>query len=283
MKLRLMILICGLGFVASGCSPDVVGPGTPECADPAGGDIATATVIQLQALPSAEWGPCIDELRVGWEYTDQFAESGRVVFWLGSDRVGDEFLEVELTETCDTSGAEFVGNPDPEIERLVRIREEPGELPVAVIPVAPRHSGDARALVTETIGVKLKGRMLAPYVDDSTIPAPQRIERALRTVGVVLVLDDPQVMTDTVELRRAGHDPRVDLGVAEALEEIADDLGSPVYRAEWIHVFDGGCIVYRFDAKGVGAETIALEVSEALGFYPLARLRETARRAGFDV
>ena len=41
--------------------------------------------------------------------------------------------------------------------------------------------------------------------------------------------------------------------------------------------------MYRFDASGVGAESIARKVREAIGFYPLAELRQAARDAGFDI
>jgi hypothetical protein len=129
----------------------------------------------------------------------------------------------------------------------------------------------------------MEGRTLAPFVDDSSGSASDRILAALRSVGRVLVLDDAEVATGTVELQRAGHDPRVGISVEKALDEIADDLGSPVYRAEWFHIFEGGCIVYRFEAKGSGSESIASNVRDALGFYPLGELRDAARRAGYDV
>ena len=283
MRLRLAALVCGVALVSTSCGADFTGPGIPECSESVDAEIATATVIQLQAVPRADFGPCINELRVGWDYVHQFAESGRAVFWLDSDRVGERFLEVELTDSCDIANAVSQGNPEPGIDRFVSIDEEPGEVAIAVVPVAPRHNGDARALVTRTSGTKVKGRVLAPYVDDSGGPASDRIQVALRTIGIVLILDDAQVATDTVELRRAGHDPRVGLSREKALEEIAEDLGSPVYRAEWFHVFEGGCIVYRFDAKGAGAESIASEVRNALGFYPLGELLEVAREEGFDI
>lgn len=283
MRARLLVLVLGLGLISTSCGTDVVGPGIPECLDAASSEIATATIIQLQAIPDATRGPCIKELKVGWEYQSQFAESGRTIFWLDSDRVGDEFLEVELAPACDPGRAVPDGVPEEGIERFVRVDEEPGQLPVAVIPVASRHVGDARALVTRVIGTNMKGRTLAPYVDESDGPAAARIESALRTVGIVLILDDAEVATDSVELRRFGHDPRVGISLDKALEEIEEDLGSPEYRAEWFHTFSGGCVIYRFHAKGLGSETIAADVRDAIGFYPLDELRDAARRAGFDV
>lgn len=283
MRRTLVLLLAAAGVLSSSCAPEVMGPGTPECADSAGAEIATATIIQLQALPEAEWGPCIAELKVGWKYQDQFAESGRTVFWLDSDRVGDRFIEVELAGSCAVGDAERVGNPKTGIERFIRVDEEPGALPLIVVPVASRHVGDARALATRIAGTKMEGRVVTPFVDDADGSASERIERALRQAGIVVILDDFEIANDVVELRRTGHAPLVEVSLEEALEEIADDLGSPVYRAEWFHTFVGGCIVYRFDAKGAGSEFIALDIREALGFYPLGELREAARRAGFDV
>ncbi len=280
-RLRLPLLVAGL-LLVSACGTDVSGPGTPECADP-GDAISTATIMQVQAVPTADWGPCINELRVGWNYEDQFAERGSAVFWLDSDRVGERFVEIELADTCDPSGSELVGEPEPGVERRAIVHEEPGDLPVAVVPVSSRHVADARAMVTSVVGRKIAGRSLFPVVVDDDEPASDRVLRSLNTYGVVIVLDDAQVSTDTVELRRTGQDPEIDITLEEALDEIADDLDDPAYRAEWFHMFTGGCIVYRFDAKGAGSELIAVEIADAIGFYPLGELREGARQAGYDI
>lgn len=282
MTLRPALVIAAMAVLLSSCGAEFTGPGIPKCTEP-GGEISTATIMQVQAVPTAEWGPCIDELKVGWEYRDQFAEAGRAVFWIDSDRVGMHFVEIELARSCPRGGGEPMGNPEPDIERSVLVTEEPGELPVAVVPVAARHVGDARALATRAIGRKIKGRILTPFVLDSEEPASDRILEALRTVGYALVLDDAQVSSDTVELRRARGPSKVGISLDDALDEIAGDLGEPAYRAEWIHRFDGGCIIYRFDAVGAGAETIGPEVVDAIGFYPLGELREAARQAGYDV
>jgi hypothetical protein len=282
MKRRFALLTLSCALVTVSCAQGV-GPGTPVCTGDLSTAPETAVFLQLQAVPSAAFGPCIEELRVGWDYVRQFAESGRAVFWLDSDRVGDRFVEVNLKDSCDPGSAIPQGSGELGIDLFVRVDEEPVNIEIAVVPVARRHDGDARALVTSTIGMTMEGRRVAMFVDDSDQSASERIQRALRTVGVVLILDDREVSTATVELRRAGHDPRVGLSLDKALDEIADDLGSPAYRAEWFHVFDGGCIVYEFDAKGAGAESIASEVREALGFYPLRALRDFLARAGLDV
>lgn len=276
------LLLAALAFTAGACGADVVGPGTPECADP-GEEISTATIMQLQAVPDATWGPCINELRVGWKYEDQFAESGRAVFWLDSDRVGERFVEIELSAACDPGAAAPAGNPEPDVERRVRVFEEPGELLVAVVPVAARHVGDARALATSVTGRKVRERTLVPFVVEPDRPVADRILEAQRTVGFVIVVDDAEISSGTVELRRPRHEPEQGISLEDAIEEIEDDLDRPAYRAEWYHTFDGGCIVYRFDAEGAGSSLIDVEISDAIGFYPLGELRRAARDAGFDV
>jgi hypothetical protein len=282
MRTRAVAAVCAGALLLGGCGADVVGPGIPECADDAAGDIATATIIPLQALPDSSWGPCIRDLKVGWSYVTQFVESGRTIFWIDSDRVGDEFLEVELTGSCWPQGVDAVG-PHPEIDRTVDVVEEPTAVRVPVVPVAPRHVEYARDLVFQMFQAPLRGREIDGVVDDAEASASARVEQALRADGVVLVVDDREAASGTVELLRVGHEAKVGISLQEALEEIEDDLGPPAYRATWYHTFAGGCVVYRFDAEGAGAEDVADDVSNALGFYPLGRLREAARRAGYDV
>lgn len=71
----------------------------------------SAGILAAQAVPSATFVPCITAFPVGWSYGGFFAESGTVRFWMNSDRAGFHAIEVELAETCDTSGAVEVDNP----------------------------------------------------------------------------------------------------------------------------------------------------------------------------
>lgn len=273
-----------LALVASACGAEVLGPGIPECnAGLASDPVSSATVLQLQAVPEAAWGPCIEELRVGWDYVPQQAESGRAVFWLDSDRVGSRFVEVELTESCDTSGMQERNAPLEDMDLHVRVDEEPGEVEIAIVPVAERHVGDARALVTKIIGTQVKGRSVAPFVDESDGLPADRISRLVREVGIVMVLDDAQVTTGTVELRRRRGRAETDLSIDDAMDEIAHDLPTPRYRAEYAYTFDGGCITYRFDAAGIGVGSISAEVRSSLGFYPLAVMRSVMADLGLIV
>jgi hypothetical protein len=99
----------------------------------------------------------------------------------------------------------------------------------------------------------------------------------------VIVVDDREVAAGRVELLMPGDVPAIAVTPEEAGEELAEDLSPPTYVANWYHQFDNGCIVYKINAVGQGAETAARDIDEALGFYPLAELREVGRDAGFEI
>jgi hypothetical protein len=71
----------------------------------------SAGILAAQAVPSATWIPCITTFPVGWSYGGFSAETGTVRFWLDSDRAGGHAIQVELTRTCDTTGAVEAGDP----------------------------------------------------------------------------------------------------------------------------------------------------------------------------
>ncbi len=267
-----------------------IGPGTPVCLDdqPLSTDdpdqtISSVTILQLQAVPDATWGPCISELKVGWEYGQNLSESGQSSFWLDSDRMGDRFVEARLTPQCDTTRALPSRSPAEGVERLIRVEESPGPIQVAVIPVAPRHRQYAGEVLAGLDGVVIEGRPISAFVPVSNAMPPVQIERALSNGQIVLIVDDREQASGTVEMRRPGDDPEFGITVDDALEELEDDLGVPRYRAEWFHLFEGGCITYVIDAEGSGAETVVSDLDDVLGFFPLAELRRAAQDVGFDV
>ncbi len=277
------IAVAGVLVLTAGSCAQELSPGTPECIDDFGERIGAVMMLQLQAVPDARWGACIEELKVGWEYEPQEAELGLARFWLSSDRMGTQFVEVALRESCDMSGAVPTRQPWPELERFVRVLEQPGPIQIAIIPVAPRHAGYVASVLAELDGVTLEGRPIAPLVPVSNAPAAVQIEQALGNGQIVLVADDREEASQTIELRRPGKGAEVGIDLEDALEEIEDDLGQPRYRAEWFHVFEGGCIVYRIDAKGAGAESVVQDLDEVLQFFPLREFREAVRAQGLDV
>lgn len=275
---RCWVVLLGLALVASACGGDAE---VPECRENFD-FVASSQILQVQAVTTAEWGPCIDELKVGWGYRQLEAKLGEATFWLDSDRMGDQFAQITLVEACDRTGALVTAEPAPGITRYIRVDEQPGPIQVAVIPIAPRHTGYAMDVVALLDGVELDGRPVAPLAPVSNASPPVQIERALSNGQAVVIIDDREEATQTVELRRPGEEPEVGISVPMALEELEDELGDRRYRAEWYHEFEGGCIVYTIDAAGAGAATVASDLDEVLGFYPLGDLRRGAEEAGLD-
>jgi hypothetical protein len=75
--------------------------------------------ILAQAVPSAEYLPCIATMPAGWNFGRLDVEDGDVTFWLDHDREGLRTAEVRFTATCDTTGAYDEG-PSGVAERYVR-------------------------------------------------------------------------------------------------------------------------------------------------------------------
>lgn len=284
MRARLALLLAGSMLVA-GCSDfGPAGPGKPECPANVGlGSIPTVIFMQFQALPDAQWGACINGLKVGWDYDDQEAERGRATFWLDSDRMGDRFVAVTLQESCNPGASEPAPVAAEGVERFVDVISETKPLEVVVVPVAPRHQNYATVAGLEVERAWAGQQSLVVTVVDSDELASRRIDAAAQRGAAVIVVDDREVAGGTIELRVPGEQPMVDLTPAAAAEELDDDLAPPSYVATWYNRFDTGCIVYDIDAVGQGAQTVAADLDDALGFYPLEELRELGRDAGFDI
>jgi hypothetical protein len=60
--------------------------------------------LVAQAVPSATLVPCIERLHTGWSYGGSEVRSGFVHFWLNSDRVGDDAVDVTMTRACSVVG-----------------------------------------------------------------------------------------------------------------------------------------------------------------------------------
>jgi hypothetical protein len=105
----------------SGCTSADFRP--PLCSDTG----ASLFVLEAQSVPSATLLPCFSQLPVGWTYTgDYLIKDGLSRYWLDSDRAGVHAAEIELTRTCDTSGAVVIPAAPGE---SVTILEKPLSLP----------------------------------------------------------------------------------------------------------------------------------------------------------
>ena len=111
-----------LAAVLSGCGQAMVSrDAVPTCDGTAG------LILMAQSVPSATYGPCIEEFPAGWSFGGAEIRSGRGEFWLDSDRAGLRAVTVVLTRRCDVSKAVEV--PPAADEVGMKRYEEPRALP----------------------------------------------------------------------------------------------------------------------------------------------------------
>lgn len=276
---RLLALSVVGALLAPACNSGL-GATPPFCPPPDSLGVGSAIVMVAQAVPSARFGPCLDGLEAGWKAHDLRAESGRAWFWLDSDRVGDRFLTVTLLEECDTAGSRPDESGVEGISLFTRTRATTSSRSFAVITVADRHLAWAEELAGLLGDQGVPGR-----VDASDAPLSDRVDDALDAGEIALIVDDVDVERRTAAVRLPGspqdEEPGQDLQRIRALFD--PDAGAETFRGDWFLTFTGGCILFAFDAEGPGAASIAEEVRGAVGVVSLDRIREQARRAGFDI
>jgi hypothetical protein len=270
-----------LSVLLAGCSDIPLGRGIPACDAP-----ENSMVLSVQAIPDTEFVPCINGLSTGWDYQHLEAETGLSVFWLDSDRMGQRFLKVELEPSCDAGGAEQVTTDETDVPLLMDVREEL-EVVVTVIPEgrsAETFAYGNRVVLGLGVEEEIEGRELVVQADASNTPTGARIERALASGSVVVVLSvrDAEEETMTVILPDTGEE-RTGLSLDAAFDFIEDSVDPPSYRGNWYYLFDGGCVTYTFDAEGPGVETIEADVKAALGLFDAELFRQAGRDAGFRI
>lgn len=273
-------LLLVLALATTGCASRL-GTGSPAC-DLEFSDVGTATIMMAQAVPTAAWGPCLADLAPGWELHNSEPSRGRAGFSIDSDRVGIRFVDVQLLESCEPSAAAVDRTPpNDEIARLVEERETTEPLPITLVPVATRHVDAVFAIAQELLETRVDGHRISVRTAPATTDPAGAITAGLEAGRYVLIVDDPTLTHGMLELRDPAdpgaveHDDLDDL-----LDDIAEKVGTPAYAATWWHLFEGGCIVVEFDARGPGAEAIASRVETAIGFYPLDDLRAYAAENG---
>lgn len=281
---RLVSLVLATALVATGCNTHL-GRSVPGCGTD---EINSATILMAQTVRGAEYTPCINELKPGWDYVHLESRSGQTRFWLSSDRVGDRFLEVTFEGSCDLSSAVETSSDEPDIPLYIEEIEADFHVRITVIPEGTDQSYReyAAEIAIDIGGMRIGDRLVRAGMDSADLPTAERIRLALDDGQAVLVVGAREYEERTVELHllRPGQTvPTVLSGVsvAEAVEEVAEPLDNPHYRAVWHYPFENGCVTYRFDAKGAGAERIAFEIRNALGFLLLAPLREYGEQVGY--
>jgi hypothetical protein len=92
----------------------------PTCAS-GPGTVQRGLLIMAQAVPGAEWLPCIRTVPQGWTFDEIRPRDGEVRMLFDSDRDGRTALTVVLRATCDLTGATEVPAEHPEMRRWERV------------------------------------------------------------------------------------------------------------------------------------------------------------------
>lgn len=278
---RPIILLLTFALAASSCSSNL-GLGEADCSSPTG-DTSASNIMSVQAVPTAKYTPCLNELRLGWDSVNWFAENGRAGIEIAKNF--DPFLTATVTETCDVSEAVAVESGYPDIKRFEDIESQQAEIEIAIVPSGERPLAKARRLVEELDGVQVDDRPVT-YTIESAVDdlVRSRVELALYRGAYVWIIDELDVEEGTVQLR-SNNASATGRGLEpdDALDLIEDAAPGVFYRGSWYFTFEGGCITYEFDASGILAETVAADADDALGFYPALELRRGAQDAGFDI
>jgi hypothetical protein len=280
--MRRMTILLAIVLLLSGCSN--LGLGEANCSS-IDSNLSSSNILAVQAVPTAEYTPCINQLRLGWDEADSFAEDGRAGIKIIRFAPSSTILTATVTESCDVSDAIAVASGYPDIDRFEDIELQAVGIGITVVPSGDEPLARARQLVDELAEVEVDNRPVTYTIDNAIEqPVSSRVELALTQNDYVLIIDEVDVEDGTVELSSndsaaTGHK----LDPVEALNLIADVVPGVFYRGNWYFTFEGGCITYEFDASGALAETIAEDAEDSLGFFPARELREFAAEQGFQV
>jgi len=115
----LLLLAFAGGCVNSGALAEDVGR-LPNCTSQPG-TVRRGVLIMAQAVPSAQWLPCIRTVPPGWSFDEIRPRDGEVSMLFSSDRDGMHALTVLLRPSCDLTGATEVPSEHPEMRRFERV------------------------------------------------------------------------------------------------------------------------------------------------------------------
>ncbi len=276
---RQLLAVLALSLLLGGCSN--LGLGEASCLPPDRG-VSSANILTIQAVPEAKYTPCIDELRLGWDTVEWFAEDGRA--GIKVTRSISPFLTVTVTPSCDVSGATRVESDYEDIDRYEEIELQPVDIGITIIPSAERPLLASRLLVEDLKGTEVDDRPVVFTIDENVDgQVGPRVNAALLQDAYVWVVSELDAEEGTVEMRSIypGATGR-GVSITRALELIKETVPDVFYRGDWYFTFEGGCITYEFNASGRLAETVATDAEDAFGFYPASVVVEVARRQGLE-
>ena len=271
-----------LAIAVSSCS-DQLGRSVPGCAtddNPSFG-LAGGIIVEMQAVATAEYVPCISVLQQGWEYRHLVPERGISRFWLSSDRVGDDFLEVTLREVCDVAALPEEAAGSDGVRRYRNTALVSSTVIVTIAPTGDRTADFANTLESAIEAERFNGRRPIVVLDDRNVPLIEKIASAGRGKQPLIVIDEQDLITGTASLILPGEiELRRGMEINDLLDRIDGLLPRASLTGTWFDVFEGGCVEYVFGATGSGVDDLERDVEGAVGLFPAAELRSILRQLG---
>lgn len=281
--IRRVAFLITTAVALTACANTELGRSVPACPpDPESVNQVSATMIlQLQAVDTARYAPCLNDLNAGWTYEDLVAARGMSRFWLSSDRFGSRFLTVTLADACDVSGLPEVDGRRPDVTDFRKVRLVGSGVTVVIVPELDRVLDYAVSIEAELEAREVNDRQVFVVFDRTDRPLAEKVAEAARRDRPVIVVGEEDEQTGTASLRMpTDEEPARGLDLEDLLERLEDRLEEPSFTGRWVRAFDGGCIEYTFDASGVGVDRLAEEVERAVGLYPAAEVRQAMRDMG---
>jgi hypothetical protein len=273
-----------LALVAAACGNSQLGRSVPAC--PVDPEIITtfsgAIILQMQAVDTAEYVPCLNDLKAGWSYEDLVPERGLSRFWLESDRLGSRFLEVSLTPACDVgSASELTTDGVTGVTEFRDVELVGSSITMVVVPATGREADYARTIEAELEARQINDRAVSVVFDTSDAPLADKVaSAALRDRPIIIVNEQDAIdRTATLQMPDERESAR-GLDLNDLFERLESRLPKPSFTGHWYRVFEGGCITYEFDASGRGVDGLAADVTEALGLFPAGEARAALRASG---
>jgi hypothetical protein len=275
---RRLILVAAIAIVAAGCA-NPLGRSVPEC-----DTVRGSLVLEVQAVPGAAYVSCINGLKTGWAYRDLEARNGHAVYWLDSDRMGDMFITVESVLSCDVNDARESESGVPSV-RLFKDVVSKTTIEIVLVPEGSigRTLEYAAEIAAELEASTIRGREIVVSVSLANDSTSTRAKKAADAGAHVIIISVRDAEEGTLTLLLNGQPQEYDGDLDQAIDVIEDAEERASYRGSWYHVFEGGCVVYTFDAEGAGVDTIEDDIGLTLGLFDADALRQTARDAGFNL
>jgi hypothetical protein len=110
--LGFLAVLAALPVGLTGCSLTPAGVGLDAACGHPEERTRPTLALMAQSVPTASLIPCVQLIPAGWTLEEITAESGRSTLVLNSDRDGSRALTVELTASCDTTGARIYYTTD---------------------------------------------------------------------------------------------------------------------------------------------------------------------------